>query len=73
MFWVHVDREWLDLIYQEDMHHLPTEYHRHFLEEPLEVPHPLRVNFQQASQQGRHQLSQTPAEDEFPNHGLKLR
>lgn len=44
MFWVHVDSEWLDLIHQEDMHHLPAEYHCHLLEEPLEVPHPLRVN-----------------------------
>lgn len=61
VFRVHVDGEWLHLVHQEHMHHLPAEYHCHLLEEPLKVPHSLGINLKQASQQGCHQLPQASA------------
>lgn len=64
MFWVHVDGKWLHLVHQEHMYYLPAEDHGHLLEEPLKVPHSLGVYFQQASQQGCHQLPQAPGQEE---------
>lgn len=71
---IHVDGEWLHLVDEEHMNHLPAEYHCHLLEESLKVPHPLWVNLKQTSKQGCHQLPQAPEKGEdYQTNGFQTK